>query len=244
MDAQILAPGIHGCIIRRTIACVAGDSWGTCYIFDRDSRRYIVTALHVVDELVSAEEPVLRMYQTLIGEEEHEVQVVGVDELNDIAVLATRKNEGILELVQPEQAGSQAVGLILGQEVFCVGYPFNQPSDFGTMGQLPTTPHPAIISGTFAAVRGNGANPIYVVGVHSARGMSGGPIAWKDFETGEWSVMGIVTSAIYDPIPTKDMQPVPTPSGFTQGSSIRVAEALIDKQPIGATIRTKPPRAS
>lgn len=217
------APGIRGSVMNRTLPCTSG---GSCFLMDRDDKRYVVTAHHVVAGIEDSQ--VLKIL-TANGYEDIGVRVVGIDEQKDIAVLAPMHEDLQTRLPNLDYG---LHGVVMGQEVFCAGFP--QISQSSTPGG--NMPMPVVTRGCFSGAKFADDKDTFLIGVHAAAGMSGGPLAFQNVQTGKWTVMGITSAALLEPRKFEDGSCIKWPSGFTLGRSMSVAENLIDQNPLGHAI--------
>ena len=224
--------GISLKIIYRTYPCTFEGGQGTFFQVDREGKRYIVTAYHVVKGIETT--GLLGVYG-IDGSGVMAVNVIGIDAQFDIAVL-TPTMTGLGWDTRSTRVNYGMDGIVMGQPVYCAGYP---PSNGLTPLAKPDTnsPMPVITCGPFSALGSDEGNPLFHVGVHAAAGMSGGPIAFQNRDTLKWSVGGITIGAIPEERKHNDEKFI-WPSGFTVGVKMSVAEALIDKNPQGIVIAT------
>ena len=99
-------------VFQRTFHIRFGDSTGTAFTIDNDSRQYIVTARHVVEGITSGE--AVNVFQDRQWKE-IKVNVIGVGEDEvDVAVLATS-----MQLSPPFPLEANEAGLAYGQQGLC-----------------------------------------------------------------------------------------------------------------------------
>ena len=226
-------------IIHRTFHIRWNDSTGTGFTVDRGSKQYLVTARHVVRGIESGNAIKIfhdKEWKTLV------VNVVGIGKGNvDVAVLACSvRLSPSLPLV------ASAVGLVYGQPVSFLGYPFGWDSGGERINR--GVPLPFVKAGIVSAMEFGDVSRIFL-DAHGNKGFSGGPVVFVPYgqPQNELCVAGIVTSY---PIPKflpivdsngdtitdrrgKPIGHVKENPGFVVAIDIKHALELIDANPIG-----------
>ena len=226
-------------IIHRTFHIRWNDSTGTGFTIDRGSKQYLVTARHVVRGIKSGNAIKIfhdKEWKNLV------VNVVGVGKGNvDVAVLACS-----FRLSPSLPLGASAMGLVYGQPVFFLGYPFGW--DAGGERINRGVPLPFVKAGIVSAMEFGDVSRIFL-DAHGNKGFSGGPVVFVPFgqPNNELRVAGFVTSY---PIPEflpivdsngetitdrrgKPIGHVKENPGFVVAIDIKHALELIDANPIG-----------
>jgi S1-C subfamily serine protease len=110
--------------IQRTFRLRYGDGCGTAFTIDHNSKQYLVTARHVVSEIKSTDHIEIfhqndwhSLTCQLVGRAAGDV---------DIAVLSVP-----LQLSPPFPLPPTTQGIVFGQEVFFLGFPYNLFADVG-----------------------------------------------------------------------------------------------------------------
>ena len=148
-------------ILRRTFQCSLGNLQGTCFTVDYNDQQYIVTARHNVEGIADSATIQIMHRQ---GWRDYSVDLVGHREDDiDISVLAANQK---LPAMSPVRLTT--TGMILGQDVHLLGFPYQLGSELGEF------PLPLIKKGVFSG---------YVEGIHLldgyvTSGFSGGPVVF------------------------------------------------------------------
>ena len=228
-------------VIFRTFHIRWGDSTGTAFVIDQESKQYLVTARHVVDGIESGNS--IEVHQ----EKEWRVlpiEIVGIGQGEiDVAVLASE-----VRLAPSFSLIPTSAQLGYGQSVFFLGYPFGW--DSGGVEINRGLPLPFVKVGTVSALEFGDVNKIYL-DAHVNSGFSGGPVVFvpDGHSNREFRVAGIIS---HYPIPLSSWQSVVgrngnpitdsngDPIGFVQENpgivvaiGIRHAIELINANPIG-----------
>lgn len=227
-------------VIQRTFHTRYAGGTGTIFAIDRDRRQYLVTARHVVDGILSGQ----------IIEVFHErqwkrlpIEVVGVGEGEaDVAVLACH-----MPLAPTHPLEPSAAGLVFGQQVYFLGFPFGWDSGGENLNY--DFPVPFVKAGFVSALILGGDPSLVYIDAHGNQGFSGGPVVFVP--TGqavkELQVAGVVAKAptpllreVVDksgrPLLGDDGNPIayfPENQGFVVAFHIRHVTDLIDANPVG-----------
>ena len=226
-------------VIRRTFLVRFGESVGTAFALDWNSRQYLVTARHVIDGISAGDEISLlheRQWKTLA------VDVVGTrtDEV-DVAVLTCA-----IRLAPPFPMGAGTAGLLFGQRVYFLGFPFGWDSGGDDINH--EFPIPFVKAGIVSALSFGPTSRLYI-DAHGNEGFSGGPVVFlpDDARGGEYRVAGVVAhypTPLLKPVLDEEGEPVVDAQGepvayFNENPGIVVAYDirhaidLMDSNPIG-----------
>ncbi|MCZ0938513.1 MAG: serine protease [Caldilineaceae bacterium] len=225
-------------VIHRTFHIRYGAKSGTAFAIDRSNRQYLITARHVVPDIV--DDDILHIFHEKQWKMV-EVKVVGTGEGGiDVAVLAC-----LVRLAPSLPLEASVAGLTYGQDVYFLGFPFGW--DAGAENINLNFPLPFVKSGIASAITFDDPAHIYV-DAHGNPGFSGGPLVFKDPQGGptEFSVAGIVSNAptpLLTPVVNSAGKPVDTlggsgaflaeNQGFVVAIGIRHATEIIDANPVG-----------
>jgi hypothetical protein len=114
--------GLTSNVLKRVVRIVIGQSSGTAFTLDVDARHYLVTAKHVVATIKEAEATI-----KVCGDGgqcvDTPVTVLRCADPIDIAVLVPRKL-----LTATFTLPADSAGMVLGQDVFFVGFPYADPA--------------------------------------------------------------------------------------------------------------------
>ena len=228
-------------VYERTFHIKFGNSTGTAFTIDKDSRQYIATARHVVEGITSGD--VVSIYHDRQWKEIR-VNVIGVGKGEaDIAVLATSIQLSPTHLLEANEGG-----LTYGQQVYFLGFPFGWDggADYLNRGFA----MPFVKSGVLSAIIVESETRIYL-DAQVNEGFSGGPLVFVPngqplSQRNEFKVAGIVVN-----FPTPKIRPVVNNHGdqvfdqnnnligirenpgFVVAIGIKHAVELIDQNPIG-----------
>ena len=225
-------------VIHRTFHIRSGNSSGTAFAIDRNAKQYLVTARHVVEDMASRD--IVDIYHEQRWKSVN-VDVVGIGADNiDVAVLACA-----IQLAPSLQLEASTDGLVYGQLVYFLGFPF------GWVGGLERLnlnfPMPFVKAGVFSAT--DEAESLIFIDGHGNPGFSGGPVVFRPDgrPSGDLQVAGIVSNAptpLLAPVVSKDRSPILDQKGepiaffgenqgFVVAYEIKHATNLIDANPSG-----------
>ena len=228
-------------VLQRTFHIKRCDSEGTAFAIERDSKQYLITARHVIEGIESGEEIEIfheRQWKKLV------INIVGVGVGPvDVAVLACP-----IQIAPPYSLEATCDGLLYGQPVFFLGFPFGLDSRGEQINR--GLPLPFVKAGIVSAVLFEDSTKIYI-DAHGNQGFSGGPVVFRPNnqllnQNAEYKVAGIVvhypvryTSIVNrcgDTIVDNHGEPIgytPENPGLVVAVAIRHATDLIDANPIG-----------
>ena len=153
-------------VIQRTFRIGCGIKSGTAFAIDRGGKQYLVTALHVVRGITSGDKIAIfhdKQWKNT------PVDVVGLGRNDvDVAVLSCP-----IRLAPPHPMEASGAGLIYGQSIYFLGFPFGW--DGGAENINREFPVPFVKAGIVSAVIPGNPTRIYIDG-HGNKGFSGGPV--------------------------------------------------------------------
>lgn len=220
-------------IIQRTFKIECNDRLGTCFTIDVDNRHYIVTAKHLVKEIT----------------DQHIIKLMHERRWKNLAIKLIGHCEGIVDIsvLTPELRISPlhplpatTVGIILGQDVYFLGFPYGLMSDVGELNR--DFPFPLVKKGILSMIESNEGS--ILLDGHNNPGFSGGPVVFCQNNHGnDFAVAGVVSGYRYDrePVykneePEKDESPIGyyrANTGIVLAYDIKYALNLISENPIG-----------
>ena len=171
-------------VLYRVFKIRAGtDSIGTAFTVDYESRQYLVTAKHVVKQLAPPYAVALYLDNDwgMLS-----LELTGMSSDADVAVFrpAIRLSPGFP--MPPTSAG-----LMYGQDVYFLGYPYNLES-MGATGE--NRPLPLVKKGCLSAMLKDGRHGYFLLDGHNNPGFSGGPAIFSHpSKPTEYNVFGIVS---------------------------------------------------
>ena len=216
-------------ILQRTFRISYGNKEGTCFTLDLDGRQYLVTARHVVQSIDSPS--TVRIFHDGAWKD-LPVQLVGHGAGDiDITVLAAQQQ------VSPTYTVHATLdGLIIGQEVFFLGFPYGFGSEVGKMND--DFPVPFVKKAIVSATDDSKGSRIFFLDGHNNPGFSGGPVVYCRASDGDMMVVGVVSGYISFPEPVYNANHEPVlnyyyNTGIIKTYSIAHATELIRGNPIG-----------
>jgi S1-C subfamily serine protease len=170
-------------VIVRTYWIKCGSHSGTGFLADLNSKRYFITAKHVVNDF-SVENPVL--YSKNYGWHKLPLEPIWDSEDFDLAIFAPKIP------TRPNKAGwdieLNPAGIQIGQDVFFIGYPYSMFTD--TLGLNDGFPIGLVKKACFSGADQN--NNIYFLDGLVNPGFSGCPVIAKARGSDQEKVIGIV----------------------------------------------------
>ena len=180
-------------ILQRTHRILFGNSTGTAFTIDIDSRQYLITAKHVVEGINQSD---VIFIQHENQWKESPCQVVGLGESDfDVAVLSLP-----LQISPNHPLSFSNTDFFLGQDIYFLGYPYGlygeiEP-DLNSNFPLPLVKKGIISS--FIHGKNNRLDNLLLDG-HNNPGFSGGPVFYKVVGKQDvFGVAGIISSYKYE----------------------------------------------
>jgi hypothetical protein len=220
---------ITGNILHRVFRIGWADGCGTAFSIDVDGKEYLVTAAHVVDGLPDDGEIEIFSRGSFVP---LRVRVVGRSAKHlDTAVLAAERALAVPNL----PAEPSADGIVYGQDVYFLGFPYELPSKLTLTGDAYPLPYvkKAIVSQLDMET--------YILDGHNNPGFSGGPVVFVPPPGGApFKVAGIISGYRFEPEPIYRGDDVTEltvryNTGLIVATSIDAALNLIKANPIGFT---------
>jgi len=210
--------GVPANVLLRTKRIVSGAGSGTAFTIDVDSRQYLITAKHIMAQTPGTK-GIVRLCDAEAKCNEVAVSILRCADPVDIAVLVPDHQLTVAFELLPETKG-----MIFGQEVFFVGYPYgdtslNTNTPDGDIGFI----RRATLS---AQEKKPGWVRLYLDGRNNP-GFSGSPIVYRDLNRPDvqFKVAGVISG--YRPDITEVMRPIPIePSAIT--AEDRARSVIID----------------
>lgn len=213
---------------------VRADQYGTAFTVDVDARQYLVTARHlIVDPYATTSLKFMHdnKWQDL------PVKLVGVGRTEvDIAVFATEMRLSPKFILEPTTKG-----MMIGQDVYFVGYPYKMWTNVGPA--LAGRPCPFIKKGTWSSSydMGDGVRRLFVDAINN-EGFSGAPLVFAPHGTNDFQIAGVVSKFKTEREPVRDNDGIETGmtveynTGFLIAYDISYVVELIRANPIGLPI--------
>jgi S1-C subfamily serine protease len=197
---------------------------GTCFTLDIEGKQYFITAQHVVDGLNDGEKIEL-FYKNKW--EECQITLIGHSNVADISVFAIKNQSFFAHPI----IGTTAK-MIYGQDLYFLGFPYGYYTDVGEINR--GFPLPLVKKGILSNMPTKDIPNLLIDG-HNNPGFSGGPVVFKDIESNDYFIAGVVTG-FYREHDEKDEILENTNSGIILAPVIKYALDLISENPIGTEI--------
>lgn len=228
-------------VLQRTFHVRFGNATGTAFSVDKDSKQYLVAARHVVEGIAPGDS--LHIFHDRLWKETG-VNVIGVGEGEvDVTVLAAP-----MQLSPTYPLEANAGGLVLGQQVYFLGFPFGWDSGAEYVNRGFSVPF--VKSGVLSAMIIGDTIQIYL-DAQVNEGFSGGPVVFVPSGQPAHSRTELKLAGVVANYPTPKLRPVVTPGGnhvldannnpvgirenpgFVVAFDIQHAVDLIDQNPDG-----------
>ncbi len=213
-------------ILSRTFHIRYGESTGTCFTVDINNKQYFVTAKHVVEDINDGD--TISIFQN--GSWKNgKVELTGHSENSDVTVFSLKT------FIQGNYMQNKSDGLIFGQDLYFLGFPYGLKSEVGELNR--DFPLPLIKKATLSAIIPEAGNCLLLDGLNNP-GFSGGPVIFKENNTNNYSICGIISGYRFELVETIiDGQPTPiqakTNTGIIIAYGIENALQLIKANPNG-----------
>lgn len=200
-----------------------GTSAGTCFTIDIDNKQYFVTAKHVVENIKTGDTvSIFRNKQWL----DQKITLIGHSAVADVSVFS------LDIIIEGHSMPATIAGLIYGQDLYFLGFPFGMTSEVGAINR--DFPLPFVKKATLSMIE-NGS-VLYLDG-HNNPGFSGGPVVFKKNDFDEFNVCAIISGYRNELVETKVDNTttihVKTNSGIIIAYGINNALDLIKNNPNG-----------
>lgn len=188
-------------IFRRVLRIQCGNSSGTAFTIESHGEQFWVTAKHMFEALGL---PASTEIKLLIGTN-YQAFDVGVrypaEKKADIAVMKLKNTQ----LLTPTYENVNSTeGLVFGQDVYFVGFPYEYDSILGMFpgGNMPI---PLVKKACMSAILQDGAGTILLDGINNP-GFSGSPVCFKKIGSPEntMHILGVVSGYRFNSQPLFD----------------------------------------
>jgi len=155
-------------VLQRVFHIQYGNSTGTAFTVDHESKQYLVSARHVVEGIRSGDAlKILHQHEW----KTFNVEVVGLGQgETDIAVLSSS-----LQMSPQIPLPADAGGIGFGQQVYFLGFPFGWDGAAEYINR--DFPIPFVKSGVLSGILHGGVTMFYI-DAHVNEGFSGGPLGF------------------------------------------------------------------
>lgn len=221
-------------VIHRVFQLKYKNNLGTGFTIEVDGRQYIITARHVVEGISEGEK--LNLLHDNMWKE-IEIQIIGVgSDLIDISVLAPNQQVSPSLPLPPDMGG-----LIYGQEAYFLGFPYGMYGDVGLITQ--DWPLPFVKSAIVSCLFKKDDVVTILLDGYNNKGFSGGPVVFKEPNTIDFKVAGVISGYRFSDEPTflegqKTEISYRENTGIVIAYSIQHAVDLIKQNPKGFLLTT------
>lgn len=214
---------------------IRADQYGTAFVIDHEEKQYLVTAKHLLaDDRRSIHFFLDRKWVEL------PVALIGLS-VGEIDIAVFRCEALLCPNGFPLVPTSKDI--VIGQDVYFVGYPYKMWTDAGEA--MAGRPCPFVKKGTLSSAftSHDGVARIYIDAINN-EGFSGGPIVFQPPGRNEFQVAGVVSKfkiafeKVIDPEGDHTEMTVAYNTGFLVGFDISNAIKIIELNPGGLPIPT------
>ena len=219
-------------VISRTFHIKYGSGTGTCFTIDIDGKQYFVTAKHVVENLKDGDEIEI-YYQNKWAK--IKAKLTGHSANADVSVFA------IDLLISGHPLHATLMGIAYGQDLYFLGFPYGIKSEVGALNR--EFPLPLVKKGIFSAMFFDQPGKYFLIDGHNNPGFSCGPVVYKNLNSNDFNVGGIISAYRYE-LENTYLNDNPTPiqtktnTGIVIAYSIDNALELIKQNPNGKSVTT------
>jgi len=174
-------------VIQRTFQIQYNNGSGTCFSIDIDNKQYFVTARHVIEGLKTGDNIELSYQKKWY---KISVTLIGHSSDTDVSVFA------ISDFIHNAPLPANSNGIIYGQDVYFLGFPYGLKSDVGSLNRdfpIPMVKKAIVSNFVFE----NKLKVILLDGLNNP-GFSGGPVVYKEPNQIDFKVAGVISGYRYE----------------------------------------------
>jgi hypothetical protein len=221
-------------VIQRTFHINYLGSSGTCFTVDIDNKQYLITAKHIVSKI--HDKDVIKLFHEgswkdlnvyLVGHGHGEI---------DISVL-----KADIQLSPTHSLEPTSEGIIYGQDVFFLGFPYGMKGEVGEMNS--NFPLPFVKKAIISSIqfKTNGLEILFLDGCNNP-GFSGGPVVYKQNGINDYKVASVISGFRFNNEPiyhgkTEVDLTYQYNTGIIISYGINYATEIIKKNPIGYDVK-------
>lgn len=171
-------------ILQRVFFIKYNNKFGTAFTVDVDNRQYLITAKHVVENILKNDDITI-FYKN----KWNTIRVTSLacgNENTDVIVLVPP-----IVLSPPLEVSLSEDHMILSQDMYFLGFPYGITTDGKSVNR--DFPVPFVKNAILSAIKKDGLNTILYLDGHNNPGFSGGPIAYHNYTTGKLSIAGVIS---------------------------------------------------
>lgn len=191
-----------------------GKGAGTCFTVDVDGKQYFVTAKHVIEDLKDNDEIELfhNSKWTKI-----KVKLTGHSGVSDVSVFS------IDLYIHGLPLQADMGGISYGQDLYFLGFPFGLKSNVGALNR--EFPLPLVKKGILSAIFFDQPGKPFLIDGHNNPGFSGAPVVFKETNSNDFKIAGIISSYRYE-LENTYLNDSPTPIQIKTNTGIIIAYAI------------------
>ena len=211
---------------------VKGFDYGTAFTIDHQNKQYLITAKHIVPS--NSRDTIIKLFHDKLWKD-LSVKVVGTAEGEvDITIFSPS-----VRLSPDVKLEPNAGGIIIGQDVYFVGYPYKM---WAVVGER-KLPFPYIKKGILSSpfFDEDGIQRFFIDAIDNP-GFSGGPIVFAEPNKYEYKVAAVVSKfkVEFEEVVNEEGEKTGLRcaynTGFLIGYGIKHAIDLIERNPIGLSL--------
>lgn len=210
-------------ILRRVMRIRFEKYGGTAFTIESHGKQFLVTAKHLFE---NAAFPASTQIMLLIGTEYKTFDVdirYPTEPKADIAVIKLKKEQFLTPVYNNVNSTE---GLVLGQDVFFVGFPYEYDTILGLFpgGNMPI---PFVKKACMSAILQDSAGTILLDGLNNP-GFSGGPVCFKKVGSNEKTmhIIGVISGYRCFPQPLLGQNNMPTPLYVQENTGIIIVSDI------------------
>ncbi len=161
---------------------------GTAFTIEKDDIQYIITAKHLFD---SAKNGDTLAIEILREKRYFPINVKVMFSNNPIIDCAVLKTNPYQEVTGKFSNENSMEGLVLGQDLFFLGFPYNYDALLMSFPKS-ATPVPFVKKACLSGLSEKNGQ-LFLDGINNP-GFSGGPVCFKDVKTNKYKIAGLINS--------------------------------------------------
>ena len=171
-------------VIYRVLKIRLGPITGTAFTIEHNGKQYLITAKHLVEPLGYPSSIEVYFQDSWLP---LSMSLIGASDKADIAVLASATQLSVTFAFPATSAG-----LMYGQDVYFVGFPYDIVGDVGELNQ--GRPLPLVKKACLSAFTvGPSGEKILLLDAHNNQGFSGAPVVFREQTSTLLKVCGVVS---------------------------------------------------
>ena len=165
---------------------------GTAFTIEKENVQYIITAKHLFDSTKNGDFVTIEILREKKYYPINVIVMFSKDPNIDCAVLKTNPYHEVTGKFTNENT---IEGIVLGQDVFFLGFPYNYDNLLMSFPKS-TTPAPFVKKACLSGLSEKN-RLLFLDGINNP-GFSGGPVCFKDQKTNKYKIAGLINSYRYN----------------------------------------------